>query len=151
MKKKRVITKVRDKSVVIYSSEKIRVNKELNGELFFEIERELTTDLAEAIAIIISKGIKDENFWQLEFECDVQNISPDKTLYWLSGGDNEWIEKNHYQKSWAEVYLDFQTQFGVLIIDIINNSKTFSDIKMGFVKNLNLQTLYEFSLEKGYL
>jgi hypothetical protein len=37
MKRKKVITKERETSVVIYCSNKIRVSKELNGELFFEI------------------------------------------------------------------------------------------------------------------
>jgi len=153
MKKKRVrvITKVRDTSIVIYSSDRIRVNKELNGELFFEIDNELTTDLAEAIAIILNKGINDNKFWQTDFNINTQNISPDKTLYWMSGGDREWITKPHYIKSWSDVYLTFQEEYGLFVIDTINKSKTFGDIKNEFLKKLNLPTLYEFSLEKGYV
>jgi len=150
-KKMRVMTKVCDTSVVIYSSDRIRVNKELNGELFFEIDNELTTDLAEAIAIVLNKGIKDNNFWEMTFNINIQNISPDKTLYWMSGGDKEWISKSHYKKSWSDVYLIFQEEYGLFVIDTINKSKTFGDIKNEFLKKLNLPTLYEFSLEKGYI
>ena len=105
MKKKKVITKERDASIVIYGSDRIRVSKELNGELFFEIENELTSDLSEAIAIIINKGIIDGNFWKTTFNINMSNISPDKTLYWLSGGDREWITRTNYSKSWSDVYL----------------------------------------------
>ena len=151
MKKKKVITKERETSIVIYGSDRIRVSKELNGELFFEIENELTSDLAEAIAIIINKGIIDDNFWKITFNIDMNNISPDKTLYWLSGGDKEWITRVHYSKSWSDVYLSYQEEFGMVVFNIVNKSKTFGDIKKEFLKKLNLPTLYEFSLEKGFI
>ena len=73
-KKVRVITKVRDTSIVIYNSDRIRVNKELNGELFFEIDNELTTDLAEAIAIVLNKGINDTIFWKTTYRRDKTKI-----------------------------------------------------------------------------
>lgn len=151
MKKKKVITKVRDTSIVIYNSERIRVSKELNGELFFEIENELTTDLSEAIAIVINKGINDKEFWKLTFNIDIKNISPDKTLYWLSGGDKEWVTKNNYIKNWSDVYLNYQEEYGLVIINIIEKAKTFGDIKKDFIKKINLPTLYEFALEKKYV
>jgi hypothetical protein len=151
MKKKKVITKEKETSIVILSSKNLRVSKELNGEMFFEIKNELTSDLSEAIAIAIIYGINDDNFWNTSFQVDINNISPDKALYWLSGGDKEWISKDNYTKSWSEVYLTYQEEFGLTIINIINKSKTFSDIKGGFLKKLNLPTLYEFALDKGYL
>ena len=151
MKKKRVITKVKEITDVIYSSSRIRVSKELNGELFFEIENELTADLSEAIAIAINKGIIDKEFWKIEFNVDINNISPDKTLYWLSGGDAEWISKNHYNFNWSEVYLTFQEEFGLTIINIITKANNFEDIRKGFNEKLNLPILYEFALEKNLI
>jgi hypothetical protein len=151
MKKKKVITKEKQTSIVIFSSNNLRVSKELNGEMFFEIKNELTADLSEAIAIAIIYGINDNNFWNTTFQVDINNISPDKTLYWLSGGDKEWISKDNYTKSWSEVYLAYQEEFGLTIINIINKAKTFADIKKAFIKKLNLPTLYEFALDKGYL
>ena len=151
MKKKKVMTKERDTSIVIYNSDRIRVSEELNGELFFEIENELTSDISEAIAIVINKGINDSNFWKTPFNINVDNISPDKTLYWLSGGDNEWLEKMHYSKSWSDVYLNFQEEFGMLIINTILKAKNFGEIRSEFVKKLNLTTIYEFSLDKGFI
>jgi hypothetical protein len=151
MKKKRVITKVKEISEVIYVSKRVRVSKELNGELFFEIENEITTDLSEAIVIALHKNIKEEEFWKLTFNIDVNKISPDKALYWLSGGDKEWIPKNYYNLNWSEVYLAYQEEFGLTIIDIITDSYTFEDIKRGFIEKLNLSILYEFALEKNII
>ena len=136
---------------VIFSSNRIRVSKEINGELYFEIENELTSDLSEAVAMVMNFGITDKEFLETTFNVNINNISPDKTLYWLSGGDKEWVTKNHYSKAWSDVYLSYQEEFGLMIINIIKKSKTLGDVMNGFTKYLNLSTLYEFSLEKGYL
>ena len=151
MKKKKVLTKERDTSVVIYRSSKIRVSMELNGELFFEIENELTSDLSEAVAMVINLGINDKIFFDTMFNVSMENISPDKALYWLSGGDKEWVTKQHYSKSWSEVYLSYQEEFGITIINIKKKSKTLGEVRNGFIKSLSLATLYEFSLDKGFI
>ena len=49
---------------------------------------------------------------------------------------------------WGECYLKFQEEFGILVYSIIKKSKTFKDIREGFIKYLNLATLYNFALEK---
>ena len=151
MKRKKVITKERETSVVIYNSNKVRVSKELNGELFFEIENEVTSDLSEAVAMSMNFGIRDEIFFNTEFNININNISPDKALYWLTGGDIEWVTKKHYNKAWSDVYLMYQEEFGMQIINIIKKSNTLCEVRNGFVKYMNLPTLYEFSLNKGFI
>lgn len=151
MKKKKVITKERDTSIVIYGSDRIKVRKELNGELFFEIENELTSDLSEAVAMSINFGVNDDIFFNTEFNININNISPDKALYWLTGGDVEWISKKHYNKSWSDVYLIYQEEFGLSIINIIKKSNTIGEVRNGFIKYMNLPILYEFSLNKGFI
>jgi len=149
MKRKKVM--VKEKETVIYSSSKIRISKELNGQLYFEIENELTSDLSEAVAMSINFGLNDKMFFETEFNTNINNISPDKALYWLSGGDAEWVTKKHYSKSWSDVYLSFQEEYGLIIIDIISKAKTIGEVREGFIKQLNLPTLYEFCLSKGFL
>lgn len=151
MKKKKVITKLKETSTLIYNTNTIKVSRELDGELFFEIKKELTSDMSEAIAIVMNLGIIDSKFWEIEFDININNISPDKTLYWLSGGDKEWVSRQNYIKSWSEVYLVYQKEFGLTIINSISKSKKFGDIKNDFIKKLNLPILYEFSLEKGFI
>jgi hypothetical protein len=88
-------------------------------------------------------------FWDLEIkDIDYYNITPEKSLYWLSGGDTEWQLMNNYKKSWMECSLEYQEEFGLRVISILKKSKTMKDIKNGFLKYLNLPILYEFALEK---
>ena len=49
------------------------------------------------------------------------------------------------------MYLSFQEEYGLIIIDIISKAKTIGDVRAGFIKELNLPTLYEFCLSKGFL
>lgn len=132
----------------IWSDEFIKIGKD-NGQYYFEIGKEITPDISEAVAILMRfKNKLSENVWDLEIDnIDYYNISPKRALYWLSGGDIEWKEMENYKKSWSECSLDFQEEFGLRVISIIKRSKTLRDIKNGFVKYLNLPILYEFALE----
>ena len=89
-------------SVYVYIQNKrnfIKIDKE--GEhYYFEIGNHITTDLAEAVAIIMKyKSKSDSKFWDLEIEeIDYYNITPEKSLYWLSGGEFEWKIMSNYKK-----------------------------------------------------
>ena len=76
-------------------------------------------------------------------------ILPEKSLYWLSGGEKEWNSLNNYKYSWSNCYSEFQEEFGILIIDIVKKSKTLLDIRNSFVKYLNLPILYNFAISKN--
>ena len=56
---------------------------------------------------------------------------------------------NHYNRPWCDCYLEFQEEFGFLIINIIKKSKKLSDIRNGFMKYLNLPVLYNFAISKN--
>jgi len=146
MKKKRVAEMI-EYNVWFDQLVKIGHNKE---EYFFEIGSKTTNDLAEGVVLLMKSKKYDENdqFWKIEVsDINYYNISPDKSLYWLSGGDYEWREMNNYKKTWFEASLMFQEEFGIKIINILKKSKTLNDIRIEFIKHLNLMTLYEFALE----
>lgn len=147
MKKKKVAV-MRPNNV--WNSEMIKIGQDFNG-YYFEIGMELTNDLAEAVAILMRLKSKwNDEIWDLEIsEIDYYNIEPSKCLYWLTGGDKEWGREENYKKYWHEVQLEFQEEFGVLIISILKKSKTLKDVRTGFLKYLNLATLYNFAIEKG--
>jgi hypothetical protein len=84
-------------------------------------------------------------------DVNLYNISPEKCLYWLSGGDKEWRFSNNYKVNWIDCCLDFQEEFGLKIIAILKKSKTTGQVRDLFSKYLNLPTLFEFSLEKGLI
>ena len=145
MKKKKVATM---RNFGFWSDNLVKIDKE-GDQYYFEIGSDITTDLAEAVAIMMMKYKNNGKFWDLEIkDIDYYNITPEKSLQWLSGGDNEWQLMNNYKKSWMDCSLEYQEEFGLKVISILKKSKTMRDIKNGFLKYLNLPILYEFALEK---
>lgn len=148
-RKKNLLEKIGTK--IIYNNNMVKISREGN-EWFFEIGKELTTDLAEAVAILIRKYDKNDTIWNIEIKNIItENIHPEKALFWLSGGDNEWKTLEHYRKPWCDCYIEFQEEFGMSIINIIKNSKTLGDVRKEFINNINLSTLYDFAISKDIL
>lgn len=149
MKKKKVAV-MRPNNV--WDSEQIKISK-VSDSYYFEVGTELTSDLGEGIAIMMRMKSKwDDDVWNLKItDVDFFNIDPSKSIYWLSGGDEEWSDGEHYKKYWHECRLGFQEEFGVLIVSIIKNSKTLKDVRNGFLKYINLSTLYNFAIEKDFV
>jgi hypothetical protein len=132
----------------VWNSELIKISKEYNS-YHFEIGNEMTSDIGEAIAIMLQMKNWNDPVWNIKIdEINYYDIEPSKSLYWLSGGDKEWRFGEEYKCNWGECYLKFQEEFGILVYSIIKKSKTFKDIREGFIKYLNLATLYNFALEK---
>ena len=130
----------------ILNENNIKINKERSGEYYFEISNKATNDLSESISMMMS--IKNTTIWNMDLpNIDFYNIRPEKCLYWISGGDAEWVGGDHYVKSWNDCYSAFLTEFGETVIYILEHSKTFGDVRNGFKKYLNLSVLYEFALE----
>jgi hypothetical protein len=149
MKKRKVGLKPIGKN--IYNKGIVSVSKE-EKEYFFEIGKELTSDVAEAVAILMRNVDSNEAIWDLEINDIVyENLSPGKSLFWLTGGYLEWRTLENYNKPWSELYLDFQEEFGYLILNIVKKSKTLNDIKENFLKYLNLPILYDFALSKNMI
>lgn len=149
MKKKKVAV-LRPNNV--WESEQINISK-IADNYYFEIGSELTADLGEAVAIMMRMKSKwNDEVWNLSIsDVDYYNIDPSKAIYWLSGGDDEWCDGENYRKYWHECQLDFQEEFGVIIISILKNSKTLKDIRSGFLKHINLATLYNFAIDKSFV
>ena len=149
MKKRKLDLKSMAKD--IYNRGIVRVSKEEN-EYFFEIGKELTSDVAEAVAILMRKVDFNEAIWDLEVSNIVlENITPERSLFWLTGGYSEWRTLENYNKPWCDCYLDFQEEFGYLIVNIIKKSKTLKDIRENFLKYLNLPILYDFAINKNMI
>ena len=129
----------------------VRISKEVNGQLFFEIGNEITTDIAEDVSIMMRIPNLDETVWENELPMDFDTVEPRRALYWLSGGDNEWITLQNYDRPWSQCDIEYQEEFGFMVMSILKKSKKLKDIKNGFIKYLNLPTLYEFALSQGYI
>mgnify|MGYP000977703432 CR=1 FL=1 len=135
----------------IYEENLIKIDTEESGDYFFEIKNEVTNDLAEAVSIMMRIKIKwNDDVWDTQIpKINLYNIDPSKSLYWLSGGHEEWKKLENYKKSWHDSYLEFTEEFGLSIISILKRSKTLKDIRNGFIKHLNIERIYDFAIEKN--
>lgn len=149
MKKRKLITDYDER--LKNESNYVSITTELTGQTFFEIGNEITTDLAEAVAIMMRTNNIDEKIWDREIVGDIDNICPEKCLYWLSGGTKEWRNAENYKKPWSECNLIFQEEFGFMIMKIVRKSKKFKDVRDGFKKYLNLPTLYDFAISQNLI
>lgn len=136
---------------IIFQNNIIRISKEHDGIFYYEIGSEITTDIIEAVAILIRiKNINNDLFWDLEVpNIQTLNINPENCLFWLSGGKEEWFKNDNYKLSWIDSCSFFRAKFEKDIDKIIQSSKTFKDIKNYIIKYLNLSVMYNFALSKG--
>jgi hypothetical protein len=147
MKKKKVLIK-NELSEIILDKERLTISK-FKNKWMFEIDKDITNDIAEAVSILMKRFDNDNPIWEMDiYDFKTEDITPEKSLYWLTGGYKEWEKLENYKKPWYDCYLDFQQEFGLIVIDIIKDAKKLSDIRDGFRKYLNLPTLYEFALGK---
>jgi hypothetical protein len=149
MKRKKELLKSELDSVFV--SKKLVIKKEGN-EWFFEIGKEMTNDLSEAVTIMMRVCKPDDSAWDIEVNnTNIENITPEKSLFWLTGGKQEWRNLENYNRPWCDCYLDFQEEFGFMIIKIIKDSKKLSEVRDGFIKYLNLPIIYDFAMSKNLL
>jgi len=149
MKKKKTLLET-EVSEVVLNTEKLKINK-ISNDLYFEISNEITKDLAEAVSLMMTKIDKKSSIWELEIKNENKYIDPEKCLFWLTGGSNEWKSLENYNRPWSECYLEFQEEFGIIIFNIVKKSKTIGEIRDSFIKYLNLPTIYDFAISKGFI
>jgi len=153
MAKRRKIL-VKEREVILFSNDYTAVLMEEDGNLYFESGNFLTQDVAEGVAFLMRKDPygKNTDLWNINIEdVDRYQISPEKAIYWLSGGDTEWICGNHYKYSWSESCNIFADHYSDMIHSIVNKSKTLNDIRIKFIKYLNLPTLYETAVNNNLI
>jgi len=145
-KRKDLLEKIGTKTIFTDKTRKINIE---GNKWFFEIGKELTTDIAEAVSLLIRECDSNDQIWEVEIkDINTEDITPEKSLYWLSGGYKEWKTLENYNRPWCDCYLDFQEEFGFTILNIVNRSKTLGDVREYFIENLNLPVLYDFALSK---
>ena len=144
MRRKKVL--VENAGELILNDSFVRVTK-FDNQYFFEIGKEITSDLGEAVAILMRKNTEDNSIWEMEIDTDF-DIEPSKALFWLTGGYKEWRSLEHYNRPWADSYIDFQEEFGFIVYNSVKRARRLNDIKKAFLKYLNLPILYDFAISK---
>lgn len=148
MRRKRIdVETIRE---MLMENETLNVTKE--DDLFvFEIGNEITTDVAEAVSILIKKVQWDDPIWDMRINKKSKKVKSEKALFWLSGGYSEWNKLNNYNVTWGKCLNEFDNEFGFLIESIVNKSSTLREIRNGFVKYLSLPILYDFAISKNII
>lgn len=121
------------------------------GSFYFEIGGEVTDDIGEAVSILMRhRNKKNDKIWETPISnMNSYEIRPEKSLYWLTGGHDEWRKNENYKSGWSICSEIFTEKFGEKVIDIVKESATFDDIRKGFQKKLSLPRLYEYALDSG--
>ena len=147
MKRRKVLVK-NELSDLVYSDGKVRISKD-GGNWFFQVGKEVTGDIAEGVSILLRTLDHNHSIWKIEIGVvDAETIAPEKSLFWLTGGSIEWNSLENYLKPWSECYLDFQEEFGFLIVNCLKKSKSLGELRDYFLKYLDLPTLYDFAISK---
>ena len=150
MRRRKVDLQVRG-NCSVFDDGILKISKEASN-YYFEIGGEVTFDVAEAVAIMMRVIDWSSPVWTIGIsDIDTSKMSPERALYWLSGGNTEWKSLDNYDRPWCECYLDFQEEFGGLVYNIITNSSNMMDIRNAYVDKLGLTTLYEFALSKNFV
>ncbi len=158
-KKKRVIIDNEKGSTAYESEMKDVVVFSDNGRLYFESSNPIVSedfksyDCAEGVAAFmkLKTVFDDEKFWNTKIGNSKYGVSPERALYWLSGGDREWKDNDTYMYDWSDVHSIFEHKFRDIIYEIVENAETLNDIKEGFMKYLNLPVIYEFALNNNLI
>lgn len=123
------------------------------GSFYFEIGGEVTDDIGEVVSILMRhRNKKNDKIWETPISSmNSYEIRPEKSLYWLTGGHDEWRKNENFKNGWSICSEIFTEKFGEMVIDIVKESTTFDDIRKGFQKKLSLPRLYEHALECGII
>lgn len=131
---------------------KISFSKKENS-LFFEINDKVTSDICEAVALMMVSGVDDNDvIWKTNLrDIDTSNLNIDNTLYWLSGGDREWLSLVNFNTPWLECVGLFRDKFGYILQNALKKAKCLGDIRKEYNKKLNISIIYDFAIEKNLI
>ena len=152
----REVKKQIETEVIKYRNKKINIEREHNKTYFEVIDKSgvlHTYDIAEGIAaMMMCEHEIDEDMLNIKItDRDKKEINSSKALYWLTGGNNEWINPTNYKVDWHEASIIYKKKFGSKVTRIIRKAKTIADIKESFEHNFNLTDLYEFAIKKDLI
>lgn len=164
LKKLYAVTKRKNKSEddyhvarIVYDTDKLNICFH-QDRLCFQVyhsdlkEKVLTFDVAEAVAAMmrIPKMLLDKEIWKIKITNKDKDIQPIKALYWLSGGNDEWVNLDNYNMSWSSASTFFEELLGKELKNGVNKCDTLGDIRKLLERRFNLGRLYELALSKGF-
>lgn len=132
---------------VLWQSDRVGIYEFAGGGYMYEVDGEVTIDPAEAVAMMMH--LRVDGPWHLEVGGSRVDSVPERCLYWLSGGDTEWVLLEHYRLPWPACYPDFCERWGAQVAAVAESSRTLGDIREGFRSRLGLVLLYDWCVSAG--
>jgi hypothetical protein len=132
---------------MVHDSPRVKVHS-LGDTLIFEVDEDVTQDVAEAVSMIMHNRIEG-SFWSIPTDGLAELVDPERALYWLSGGDREWSLLEHYSQPWPSCSQDFRDKWSETVTRIVMQSKTLADIRAGFRRELTLHRIYDWCISRG--
>lgn len=148
-KKKNPFQEKNSHQEVLLDQELVTINQ-TDDTTYFQIGYQITDDLAEAVSIMIRIINENDPIWNIKIK-NKNHIDYKKSLYWLSGGDEEWLNLSNYNQSWTECSDLYVEEFKQEIDNIINKSFTYKDIKEKFKTKLNMFKMYDFAIANNLI
>jgi hypothetical protein len=152
-------TKTTLEGELLFFKSKISVFKESDNTYYFESNNDkltyfITDDYMEAVSALMKlKDVMDfEDLWDIEITNKMrENVNIEKSLYWITGGDREWVKNKTYKKTWKELSNTFTKKYSRKLNSINNNSKTLGDVRDELLKYMSLPIIYEFALNEDMI
>lgn len=144
----------RRKSVIdfdrsIWESDRVMIYDLDDHGVIFEVDGEVTLDPAEAVAMMMHRRI--DGPWHITLEMPAATVVPERSLYWLSGGDREWALLENYSLPWPTCCPDFCERWGEEVTRVVADSATLGDVRDGFRSALGLHTIYDWCIARGFV
>jgi hypothetical protein len=146
MKRRRTIIQ---NEKIIHESENLIISN-CGKFTIFEIKQHTTFDLLEAVVLMMRNSIDDKVF-NLPIDLFDININPEKSLYWLSGGDSDWVTNETYIDSWHNLYHEFCSEWCNTLHEIVKQSRTLGQLKDALLERLNFMCIYNWCISKGFV
>ena len=130
--------------------DKVVIDIEDNGNYFFEIKSNMTNDISEAVAIMMTDDcFENHDIWNTTIPDYVTeyDICTEKTIYWLTGGNSSWSNKKGiYNTKWIEVANEYDYILSTEIQEIFVKSKTFGELRNNYKKSFPLIRMLDLAV-----
>lgn len=138
----------------------IHVERDFAGVLLFnctrnDVGKELhTVDPAEAAAALMRSAYLAGNkeLWHLAVtESDLDLVHTRNVLYWLTGGDREWMFGTNYKVKWDRAADVFEDALADRVLYAVQSCSTLGELRDSLQRNFKLLETYELMLENNWV
>jgi hypothetical protein len=137
----------------------LQVEQLPDGRLWFTCTRkELgrhgldTLDPVEAVAALLRWPAVENvaRLWDIPLaEAHVTHFDAAAAVYWLSGGDREWLHGSHYTVKWRAVRDELEQAYAPRLARALADCYTLGDVRAALLAEFSLLDFYERMLSRG--